>query len=99
MLIVSAVCLFLGLGGFLGRQAMGPVVPYRLLCQISEGMSPAEVRARLGSPGEIYPAAQSRLGESWNYYRFLNAGFVTVQFDLDGRVIWVNDESAFSGFP
>ncbi|MGE0376831.1 MAG: hypothetical protein AB7Q45_15585 [Planctomycetaceae bacterium] len=68
----------------------GPVVSAWRLRQITPGMSAAEVEQRLGPPeaGESDP-------QCWIYSRIGNPGWVEIHFDVQGRVLEVNDESPF----
>jgi hypothetical protein len=69
--------------------AVTPVIPVRLLEQIEPGMPMAEVRRILGSPHEGEDSS------TWIYRRFGNPGWVEVDFDNNGTVRYINDESAF----
>lgn len=59
------------------------------MARIRLGDSKQQIRALLGDPSDGSSATQ------WYYERLLNPGWVTVGFDAEDRVIFVDDEQLF----
>lgn len=68
----------------------GPVFTDATLSQISPGMNQREVVERLGQPTRRYVKPTC-----WDYERPGNPGWVRIDFDEDGTVSAVDNESAF----
>lgn len=67
---------------------LGPVIPQELLRTVVAGTAKKDVVQRIGEPSEVDL-------NSWIYTRWGNQGYVVISFTDDGRVLSVNDESAF----
>ena len=65
-----------------------PAMPRAKLAQITKGMSKSDVRRVLGEPRE-------KKASDWHFWRWGNAGWVTISFDGVEHVNQVNDESVF----
>lgn len=68
---------------------LGPVVPESTLALIKPGASKQHVREVLGDP------TSNSTSSSWYYDRVMNPGWLTVNFDLRGKVLSVDHERAF----
>ncbi|MEM9646822.1 MAG: hypothetical protein AAF989_17660, partial [Planctomycetota bacterium] len=69
--------------------ATRPAFDRKLLSRVRPGITRTEVSTLLGPPHNSDGRNQ------WEYSRWGNAGWVEVQFDANGTVIWINDESVF----
>jgi len=74
-------------GGRFAYRAVGPIFPRQVYEKLRPGMSKAEVQAIIGPPTSTYGA------DDWRYERKWNPGWVEVQFNEAGRLLYVNDES------
>ena len=84
LLLVPAALLYLPI-----RSAVSPA----LLSKVRTGMTKIQVKSILGAPDYVHNPYQ------WDYARLGNVGYVSIGFDSNELVSYVNDESVFPALP
>lgn len=99
LLVVTASCLVMGLGGWALNRTIGCIFPSSLLNRLPAGSTVSLVEQVLGQPTFVIAEGNGGTGSCWRYERWPNPGYADVQFDARDRVKWINDESVFRDFP
>jgi len=88
-LVTTVVACIVGGLCFAGRWCLGPIVPQATLDRLRDGMTASEVEEILGPP--------TAYGETrcWYYSKLFNPGWLTVDFDDQGRMASYGQELAF----